>query len=309
MGGAPPPPLGFAPQGGPEAALFGVPPGPPAETPRGSTPSRGGGGSPLDVGTLAADPRPGTRRRGVEGDHDEPLGEEWHPGDPRTGMILAGAACASLGSPPASPTGLAVNTPAAVQKPRGGGGVEKFRTPRVNAGVLRSALGLDNPGAGGGADPDRREGSDTTRGVGPPTRHPQGADRQRPSRPPPGGPGVPPGAVTSPARTGMLTGDRGYPPAIRGMPTTSPGRRGVPPATPPTPRTPCRRAGVWTGGPPGHRGGPRDTPACTFFWVFNNSPSRDKDGTLFGTEIWDKNRAGTARDKNRDGAIRWDRGV
>ena len=40
-------------------------------------------------------------------------------------------------------------------------------------------------------------------------------------------------------------------------------------------------------GPPGQPPGP---PECTFFWVFNNSPSRDKDGTLFGTDFWDKNR-------------------
>ena len=196
MGGAPPPPLGFAPQGGPEAALFGVPPGPPAETPRGSTPSRGGGGSPLDVGTLAADPRPGTRRRGVEGDHDEPLGEEWHPGGSRTGMILAGAACASLGSPPASPTGLAVNTPAAVQKPRGGGGVEKFRTPRVTRrGRERIVTGSGHPGCRWWSGPGPQGGGATPPGVWVP---PLGTRR---------GP-------TASGRPGRHPGVRGYPPAL-----------------------------------------------------------------------------------------------
>ena len=265
MGGAPPPPLGFAPQGGPEAALFGAPPGPPAETPRGSTPSRGGGGSPLDVGTLAADPRPGTRRRGVEGDHDEPLGEEWHPGDPRTGMILAGAACASLGSPPASPTGLAVNTPAAVQKPRGGGGVEKFRTPRVSAGVLTSALGPDNPGAGGGADPDRREGERHHQGCGSPHSAPAGG------RPPAAVQAATRGSGGAPRRCditrphGHAHGGPGVPPGHTGDADNLPRTPGGTPGHTPHPPHPMPEGGGLDRGAPGTPGGPPGHPRVHIF--------------------------------------------
>ena len=117
-----------------------------------------------------------------------------------------------------------------------------------------------------------------------------------------------------PPRRG-LGGPGGYPPPAQGhrragecperhRPRGSPRD---PPATPPGPPTLPGGRGVRDrpGGPPGTAPG---RPACTFFWVFNNSPSRDKDGTEIGTEIsavgqkWPRENAGTGTGQG------WDRG-
>ena len=81
---------------------------------------------------------------------------------------------------------------------------------------------------------------------------------------------------THPYGAGIATG--------RGVPW------GYPPGHPPGPPTPDPGGPGGPGGSRGPPGQPPGPPECTFFWVFNNSPSRDKDGTLFGTDFWDKNR-------------------
>ena len=91
-----------------------------------------------------------------------------------------------------------------------------------------------------------------------------------------------------PPAEGTLWGVWGVPPQPQGGADrhTPLGPGGHPPDPP---------VGYPPGTPP--RDTPRDTPGppgCTFFWVFNNSPSRDKDGTLFWDGIlgqiprWDK---------------------
>ena len=84
-------------------------------------------------------------------------------------------------------------------------------------------------------------------GGGPPARAPRG-----PPGGPPGPPGDPPGDPPGGPSLGPFTNTFQY---LLGGP------RGVPPGAPPGPR-----------GPPGPPGAKK----CTFFWVFNNSPSRDK---------------------------------
>ena len=115
----------------------------------------------------------------------------------------------------------------------------------------------------------------------------------------PGSPGSPPGA---PPGRGRKSGSRKFP-------EISPGRAGPGRAGPGTPRGPGRGAPEmcpkWTlfgpyytlfsafeppfwGGPQGvpflgSPGCPRGRKKCTFFWVFNNSPSRDSLGHFFPT--------------------------
>ena len=129
------------------------------------------------------------------------------------------------------------------------------------------------------------------------------------------------------ARGGSDASLRAYPPAgvwgvrggtpLRPRATVAPGSalnatgRGGPPGTP---RPPPRDPPTLPGGrgvrdrPGGHPGTAPGRPACTFFWVFNNSPSRDKDGTEIGTDFsavgqkWPRENAGTGTGQG------WDRG-
>ena len=101
-------------------------------------------------------------------------------------------------------------------------------------------------------------------GPGGPRGRPGGNFRPR-GAPGPGGPGGPPGgqnrAPAGPLEWALF-GPFSYIICI-----TQGGSRGVPPG--------CT---IWPRGPPGPRGAKK----CTFFWVFNNSPSRDSFLGFFG---------------------------
>ena len=103
---------------------------------------------------------------------------------------------------------------------------------------------------------------------GPPARGPARGPRGEisgPGAPRPGGrPGRPPGAQNGPPARGPEWGPYGAFYTI--FPYLTGGSRGVPPWV-----------HFWAPGPRGARGAKK----CTFFWVFNNSPSRDSFGPLF----------------------------
>ena len=274
MGGAPPPPLGFAPQGGPEAALFGAA-RPPAGDPPRINAQRGSGAPPTVSDCAASDPSPGGRQSRPEGSDGPRMGAGVRRSSPAQSVILASGTAfprVACGSPrSASSARLRCNSPGGV------GGRVNWDTFSTRAGVEQ-----DGPPEGGGV-PGRTGGRTRyPRGVGAPTRHPPGGRppaarsgglsrgsrgvpwhcRERAAWTPSGGPGVPPGALGGcRQRTSIPDG------------VAHPG----PPRPTPIPRT--GRGG--TGDPPGHRGAPRAPPACTFFWVFNNSPSRDKNLDFF----------------------------
>ena len=296
MGGAPPPPLGFAPQGGPEAALFGAA-RPPAETPRGSTP-RGGSGAPPTVSDCAAsDPSPGGRQSRPEGSDGPRMGAGVRRSSPAQSVILASGTAfprVACGSPrSASSARLRCNSPG------GWGGRVNWDTFSTRAGVLRT---VPRRGEGYRAGP---EGGPGTPGVWvPPLGTRQGADR----RPPgvaafPGVPGVPPGAVGR-GQPGHPAGVRGCPPAHWEVAGNAPAYRTGwhtpdPPDQPPIHRT--GRGG--TGGPPGHRGAPRAPPRAHFFGYLITLPVGTKMGQKFSGIFsgWDKLRGTELGHWDRDG--------
>ena len=282
MGGAPPPPLGFAPQGVPEAPFLGGPPRDPpgaGRGPRGSTPQGWVEGGPCPL-----TPRPGATfgRGGRQGRAAGPPGTP-----PRTIWGSVQARTGTLRSPPlmlGSKAGRALLQVAVRHFRRSGaqGGwvvppPKVAVPPQTPLGRRTSWSRVLDLGSGGSRGDPQGCGAGPTPGVA-------GTASPRPGGHPGGLGGTPPfrGAVT--------LGVRGYPPA-RGPWGSIWGLGGTPPQTPPgaLPGHPPPR-GVRRGVPGGYRGGPRDPPGprgakkCTFFWVFNNSPSRDKDGTLF----WDK---------------------
>ena len=262
MGGAPPPPLGFAPQGGPEAALFGAA-RPPAETPRGSTP-RGGSGAPPTVSDCAAsDPSPGGRQSRPEGSDGPRMGAGVRRSSPAQSVILASGTAfprVACGSPrSASSARLRCNSPGGV-----GGSSELGHILHPRGRVAGPVQ--DDPPEGGGV-PGRTGGRTRyPRGVGAPTRHPPGGRppaarsgglsrgsrgvpwhcRERAAWTPSGGPGVPPGALGGcRQRTSIPDG------------VVHPG----PPR--PTPHPPDWAG--WDGGPPGTPGGRPGQPRVHIF--------------------------------------------
>ena len=116
-------------------------------------------------------------------------------------------------------------------------------------------------------------------------------------------PGPPPGGPSGGPSRGPPPGGKISRPGARGR-ARAPGRPGAPPGGPradpgkrPHPRGVEEKysmeMGVSGGAPGGPPGGPRDGPGgkkCTFFWVFNNSPIRDR---KIPPENRDRNRPGT----------------
>ena len=95
--------------------------------------------------------------------------------------------------------------------------------------------------------------------------YPAGTPVRGPPGPgPPGGPGAPPGARLGPPVWAPKMGPFGA--ISNGILQSNGGSRGSPPG--------CT---FWAPGPRGARGAKK----CTFFWVFNNSPSRDSFGDFF----------------------------
>ena len=290
MGGAPPPPLGFAPQGGPEAALFGAA-RPPAGDPPRINAQRGSGAPPTVSDCAASDPSPGGRQSRPEGSDGPRMGAGVRRSSPAQSVILASGTAfprVAGGSPrSASSARLRCNSPG------GWGGRVNWDTFSTRAGVLpdRSRT-IPRRGEGYRAGP---EGGPGTPGVWvPPLGTRQGADR----RPPgvaafPGVPGVPPGAVGR-GQPGHPAGVRGCPPAHWEVAGNAPAYRTGwhtpdPPDQPPIPRT--GRGG--TGGPPGHRGAPRAPPRAHFFGYLITLPVGTKMGHFLGRNFGTKSR-GTA---------------
>ena len=106
---------------------------------------------------------------------------------------------------------------------------------------------------------------------------PRGRPRAGAARAPPGAPRAPPGRPPGHPPGGPVWGPN---PGLLYMYLYYPG------GSDPPPRGAVRGC---TFGPPGGAP-PRGAKKCTFFWVFNNSPSRDSLGPFFGpprdTPIW-----------------------
>ena len=269
MGGAPPPPLGFAPQGGPEAAFFGVPPGPPAGgPPEDQRPGRGRGLRPLcrtaQLPTPAWEVRRADRKAATAPARvlAHPSWTPWSERDPRFGHVVHSARWRL--------TSLRLFGPAPVQEPRGVGGSERIWTHSPPARACRGHLVTGPDGSGPHRGPGGRagpEGGPTPRGVGAPTRTPgRGADRTTPVGVLPGVPGVPPGTVAPGGVPGTPNGGPGVPPGVCGSPpATHPdaGRGGTPRTPRPTPHPPDW-AGV-PGGAPGTPGGRPGQPRVHIF--------------------------------------------
>ena len=239
------------------------PPGPPPETPRGSTP-RGGSGAPPTVSDCAAsDPSPGGRQSRPEGSDGPRMGAGVRRSSPAQSVILASGTAfprVAGGSPrSASSARLRCNSPGGV-----GGSSELGHILHPRGRVAGPVQ--DDPPEGGGV-PGRTGGRTRyPRGVGAPTRHPPGGRppaarsgglsrgsrgvpwhcRERAAWTPSGGPGVPPGA---------LGGCRQRTSIPDGVAHPGPPR--------PTPHPPDRAG--WDGGPPGTPGGPPGPPRVHIF--------------------------------------------
>ena len=287
MGGAPPTPPGLCTAGGPGGAIFGgSPQGPPRRRegpPRINAPGVGGGGylptNPPAGSDLWARRPPGEGRRPTSDPPTPPYGGRSKPAPARSGPLRLCSAQKPAGR---SCRSLAVIF--AEVEPRGVGWSRPPRWPYPPTPPWAESELVTGPGPG-----VRGAAGGTPRGVGPaplraqpgPQAPVQGATRGVWGVPPhsegpltdtPGGSGgVPPG----PGSMGVNLGAGG---------DTPPRPPRGPPGPPPHPGGSGGGSRGGTGGPPGTPPGPRGAKKCTFFWVFNNSPSRDKDGTLF----WDK---------------------
>ena len=234
MGGAPPPPLGFAPQGVPEAPFLGGPPRDPpgaGRDPRGSTPQGW-----VEGATCPLTPRPGATfgRGGRQGRAAGPPGTP-----PRTIWGSVQARTGTLRSPPlmlGSKAGRALLQVAVRHFRRSGAQGGGLVPPTKVAVPPHTPLGRPPPGHGSCSwGPGGSRGDPQGCGAGPT-------------------PGV---ARTASPRPGGHPGGLGGTPPFRGAPDRHPrGVRGVPPR----PGVHGGQSGGWGGHPPRPPRGPPGPP-------------------------------------------------
>ena len=169
---------------------------------------------------------------------------------------------------------LAIHPPSCGSRPGGvGGSDEKVRTfarKSAREPPFQPPLGWSSSELGPvrlGSSPIRLGSSHSPLGRGP-RRAPRGAPR-----------GGPPGGARGAPRGGPRPGAPRGPPGPPGAGPSGTPKKGRFWAL--STMVIYGNGGSW-GAPLGPPGGPPGTPPCTFFWVFNNSPSRDSFGPPAG---------------------------